>query len=135
VVLEESRTTTIAGNKSITIVPARNGLTIIIYKSVEGNARTVPSGIKNKGWIYVGFLTGAKMKTSEIFIINTYFCLYWYFNNGAIPGYDNNVLINLCVLGRYCEQCDGDGACEKGWCIESQNLMPLATDKYSGNVF
>jgi hypothetical protein len=38
-------------------------------------------------------------------------------------------------LGRYCEQCDGDGVHEKSWCIESQNLMPLATDKYSENLF
>ncbi len=51
-----------------------------------------------------------------------------------IPGYDNKVFINLCALGRYCEQCDGDGAREKSWCIEPRNLMPLATD-YSGNVF
>jgi hypothetical protein len=49
-VLEESRTPTIAGNKAITATPARDGLTIIIYKSVEGNAQTVPNGIKNKGW-------------------------------------------------------------------------------------
>jgi hypothetical protein len=39
------------------------------------------------------------------------------------------------VLGRYCEQCDGNGARKKSWCVESQNLMPLATDIYSGNVF
>jgi hypothetical protein len=69
-VLEESRTPTIAGNNAINAAPARDGLTIIIYKSVEGNVRTVPNGIKNKGWIYLGLLTGAKMKTSEIFIIN-----------------------------------------------------------------
>ncbi len=72
-VLEKSRTTTIAGNKAITAAPARDGLTIIIYKSVEGDARTVPNGIKNKGWIYLGFLTGAEMKISEIFIINIHF--------------------------------------------------------------
>jgi hypothetical protein len=24
---------------------------------------------------------------------------------------------------------------KKSWCIESQNLMPLATDKYCGKVF
>ncbi len=24
---------------------------------------------------------------------------------------------------------------KKSWCIKYQNLMPLATDKYSGNVF
>jgi hypothetical protein len=29
----------------------------------------------------------------------------------------------------------GDGACKKRWCIESKILMPLATDKCSGNVF
>jgi hypothetical protein len=52
-----------------------------------------------------------------------------------IPGYDNKVFINLCVLGRYHEQCDGNGARKKSWCIESQNLMPLATDKCSRNVF
>ncbi len=52
-----------------------------------------------------------------------------------IPGYDNKVFINLCVLGRYCEQFDGDGARKKSWCVESQNLMPLTTDKYSGNIF
>jgi hypothetical protein len=43
--------------------------------------------------------------------------------------------MNLCVSGRYHEQCDGNGAREKSWCVEFQNLMPLATDKYSGNVF
>ncbi len=42
---------------------------------------------------------------------------------------------NLCVLGRYCEQCDGNSARKKSWCIESQNLMPLATDKYGRNIF
>jgi hypothetical protein len=82
-VLEESRTTTIAGNMAITAVLARDGLTIIIYKSVEGNARTVPNGIRKKGGIYLGFLTGSEMKISEIFIINIHFCLYWYFNNNA----------------------------------------------------
>ncbi len=51
-----------------------------------------------------------------------------------IPGYDHKVFINVCVLGRYCEQCDGNGVHDKSWCIESRNLMPLATDKYSGNV-
>jgi hypothetical protein len=40
------------GIRAITAAPARDGLTIIIYKSVKGNdARTVPNGIKNKGWI------------------------------------------------------------------------------------
>jgi hypothetical protein len=72
-VLEESRTTTVAGNKAITAAPAQDGLTIIIYKSVKGNARTVSNRIKNKGWIYLGFLTGAKLKISEIFIINIHF--------------------------------------------------------------
>jgi hypothetical protein len=45
--------------------------------------------------------------------------------------------MNLCVSGRYFEQCqcDGDHAHEKSWCVESQNLMPLATDKYGGNIF
>jgi hypothetical protein len=75
-VLDESRTTTIARNKAITAAPAQYGLTIIIYKSVKGNARIVPNGIKNMGWIYLGFLTGAKLKNSEIFIINIHFCLY-----------------------------------------------------------
>jgi hypothetical protein len=40
-VLEESRTATIARNKAITTVLAQDGLTIIIFDSVEGNARTV----------------------------------------------------------------------------------------------
>jgi hypothetical protein len=35
-VLEESRTTTIAGNKAITIARAQDGLTIIIFDSVKG---------------------------------------------------------------------------------------------------
>ncbi len=52
-----------------------------------------------------------------------------------IPWYVNKVFINLCVSGRYCEQCDGNGALKKSWWIESQNLMPLATDINSGNVF
>ncbi len=39
------------------------------------------------------------------------------------------------MLGRYCEQCDGNGARKKSWGVESQNLMPPATDIYSGNVF
>ncbi len=81
-VLEESRTTMIARNKAITTAPARDGLTIIIYKSVEGSARIVPNGIKNKGW-NLGFLTGAEFKISEILVINIHFCLYWYFNNNA----------------------------------------------------
>jgi hypothetical protein len=42
-VLEESRTTTIARNKAITNVPARDGLTIIIYGCVKGYAQTVPN--------------------------------------------------------------------------------------------
>jgi hypothetical protein len=82
-VIEESRTTTIARNKAITAAPARDGLTIIIYKSIKGNARIVPNGIKNKWWNYLGLLTGAEMKISEIFIINIHFCLYWYFNKDA----------------------------------------------------
>jgi hypothetical protein len=45
------------------------------------------------------------------------------------------IFINLCVSGIYHEQCDGNGAHEKSWCVESQNLMPLATDKYSRNIF
>jgi hypothetical protein len=61
-VLEESRTTTISGNKAIAAAPSRDGLTIIIYKSVKGNAQTLPNRIKNIGWIYLGFLTGAEMK-------------------------------------------------------------------------
>ncbi len=82
--LEEFRTTTIAGNKAITAAPAQDGLTIIIYKnSVKGNTWTIPNGIKNKGWIYLGFLTGAKLIISEIFVIIIHFCLYWYFNNNA----------------------------------------------------
>ncbi len=82
-VLEESRTTTIARNKAITAAPAQDGLTIIIFNSVKGYAWTVPNGIMNKGWIYLGFLTGAKLKISEIFVIIIHFCLYWYFNNDA----------------------------------------------------
>ncbi len=82
-VLEESRTTMIAGNKAITTAPAQDGLTIIIFDSVKGYARTVPNRIKNKGWIYLGFLTGAELKISEIFVIIIHFCLYWYFNNNA----------------------------------------------------
>jgi hypothetical protein len=82
-VLEESRTTMIAGNKAITAVPAQDGLTIIIFDSVEGNSRTVPNVINNKGWLYLRFLTGAELKISEIIIIIIHFCLYWYFNNDA----------------------------------------------------
>ncbi len=82
-VLEESRTTMIAGNKAITEAPAQDGLTIIIFDSVKGYAQTVPNGIKNKGWIYLGFLTGAKLKIIDIFVIIIYFCLYWYFNKDA----------------------------------------------------
>jgi hypothetical protein len=41
----------------------------------------------------------------------------------------------LCVSSRYREQWVGDGARKKSWCIEYQNLMPLATDKYSGKIF
>jgi len=82
-VLEESRTTTIVGNKAITAVPAQDGLTIIIFDSFKGYARTVPNGIKNKGWVYLGFLTGAESKIIEIFVIIIHFCLYWYFNNNA----------------------------------------------------
>ncbi len=68
-VLEESRTTTIAGNKAIMAEPAHDGLTIIIIDSVEGYARTVPNGINNKGWLYLRFLTGAKLKISGFVII------------------------------------------------------------------
>jgi hypothetical protein len=50
-VLEESRTTKIAGNKAIIAVPAHDGLTIIIIDSVKGYARAVPNGINNKGWL------------------------------------------------------------------------------------
>jgi hypothetical protein len=82
-VLEESRTTTIAGNKAIIAVPAHDRLTIIIIDSVEGYARTVPNGINNKGWLYLGFLTRAKLKISRFVIIRINFCLYWYFNNDA----------------------------------------------------
>jgi hypothetical protein len=46
---EESRTTTIARNMAITAVLALDGLTIIIFDSVEGYAGTVPNGINNKG--------------------------------------------------------------------------------------
>ncbi len=52
-----------------------------------------------------------------------------------IPWYINQVFINLCVLGRYHEQGVGNGARKKSWCIEYQNLMLLATDIYSGNIF
>ncbi len=72
-VLEESRTATIAGNESITTAPAQDGLTIIIFDSVEGYARTVPNGINNKGWLYLGFLTGAESKISKIFVIIIHF--------------------------------------------------------------
>ncbi len=41
----------IARNKAITAAPAWDGLTIIIYESVKGNARTFLNRIKNKGWI------------------------------------------------------------------------------------
>ena len=82
-VLEESRTTTIAGNKTITPAPAQDGLTIIIFDSVEGYAQTVSNKINNKGWLYLGFLTGAELKISKIFVIIIHFCLYWYFNNDA----------------------------------------------------
>jgi hypothetical protein len=82
-VLEESRTTTVAGNKAITTAQAQDGLTIIIFDSVEGYARAVPNEIKNKGWIYLGFLTGAELKVSEIFVIIIQFRQYWYFNNNA----------------------------------------------------
>ncbi len=82
-VLEESRTTTIAGNKTITPAPAQDGLTIIILDSVKGYARTVPNGINDKGWLYLRFLTGDKLKISKIFVIIIHFCLYWYFNNDA----------------------------------------------------
>jgi hypothetical protein len=75
------------------------------------------------------------MKTSEFFIINIHFCCIATLTIVPIPGYDNKVFISLCVLGRYCGQCDGNGACKKSWCVESQNLMPLTTDKYSGNIF
>jgi hypothetical protein len=82
-VLEESRTTTIAGNKAITAVPAQDGLTIIIFDSVEGNAWTVPNRINNNGWLNLGFLTGAELKISKIFVIIIHFCLIWYLNNDA----------------------------------------------------
>jgi hypothetical protein len=68
-VLEESRTTTIAENKAIIAAPAHDGLTIIIIHSVEGYARTVSNEIKIKGWLYLGFLTGAKLKISGFVII------------------------------------------------------------------
>jgi hypothetical protein len=82
-VLEDSRTTTIAKNEAINTAPAQDGLTIIIFNIVEGYARRVPNGINNKGWLYLGFLTGAELKISEILVIIIYFCLYWYFNNDA----------------------------------------------------
>jgi hypothetical protein len=82
-VLKESRTTTIAGDKAITAVPAQDGLTIIIFNSVEGNARTVPNRINNKGWLNLGFLTGAKLKISKIFVIIIHFCFIWYLNNNG----------------------------------------------------
>jgi hypothetical protein len=37
--------------------------------SVEGYARTVLNGINNTGWLYLGFLTGAKLKISGFVII------------------------------------------------------------------
>jgi hypothetical protein len=72
-VLEESRTTTIAGNRALTAAPAQDGLTIIIIDSVEGYARTVPNRINNKGWVYLGFLTGVELKISEILVIIIHF--------------------------------------------------------------
>ncbi len=68
-VLEDSRTTTIAKNKAIIAAPAHDGLTIIIIHSVKGYARTVPNRINNKGWLYLGFLTRAKLKISGFVII------------------------------------------------------------------
>jgi hypothetical protein len=68
-VLEESRTTMIARNKAIIAVPVHDGLTIIIIDSVEGYARTVLNRINNKGWLYLEFLTGAKLKISKFVII------------------------------------------------------------------
>ncbi len=69
-VLEESKTTTIAGNKAIFAAPAHDGLTIIIIiDCVKGYAGTVPNGINNKGWLYLGFLTRAKLKISGFDII------------------------------------------------------------------
>jgi hypothetical protein len=68
-VLEESRTTTIARNKAIIAAPAHDGLTIIIIDNVEGYARTVSNRISNKGWLYLRFLTGAKLKISGFVII------------------------------------------------------------------
>ncbi len=59
----------IAGNKAIIAAPSHDGLTIIIIDSVEGYARTVPNGINDKGWLYLGFLTGAKLKISGFVII------------------------------------------------------------------
>ncbi len=52
-----------------------------------------------------------------------------------IHWYVNRVFINLCVSSGYREQWVGDGARKKSWCVEHQNLMPLATDIYSGNFF
>jgi hypothetical protein len=68
-VLEESRTTTIAKNMAIIAAPAHDGLTIINIDGVKGYARTVPNGINNKGWLYLGFLTGAKLEISGFVII------------------------------------------------------------------
>jgi hypothetical protein len=82
-VVEKSRTTTIAGNETITTAPAQDGLTIIIFFSVKGYAWTVPNGINNKEWLYLGFLTGAELKIIKIFVIIIHFCLFWYFNNDA----------------------------------------------------
>ncbi len=118
-VLEESRTTSIARDKAIIAAPAHDGLTIIIINSVEGYAWTVPNEINNKGWLYLGFLTGAKLKISGLVIIWIHFCLYWSFNNDA----DSLLCINkvfefLCVSIRYWEQWDGDGVREKSWCVE-----------------
>jgi hypothetical protein len=82
-VLDESRTTAIAGNKATAAAPAQDDLTIIIFDIVKGNAPTESNRINNKGWLYLGFLTGAELKISEIFVIIIHFCLYWYFNNNA----------------------------------------------------
>ncbi len=134
-VLEESRTTMIARNKTITALPARDGLTIIIYKSVEGNALKVPKESITRGGSNSDSWLEPKWKQVRSSSSTSIFACIGTSTTMPIPWYVNRVFINLCVSGRYCGQCDGNGTRKKSWCIESQNLMPLATDNYKGNVF
>ncbi len=51
-----------------------------------------------------------------------------------IPGYVNKILL-ICVCWVDSVSENGDGVCKKRWCIDSKSLMPLATNKYSRNIF